>query len=98
MAETQAAATGEAISKVFEGVPADVQQTVITAIEFFGREKSEAGNKIEDVVKVNKLRNGYNTLVTSLINERLNKLNRHQMLFLCTGAIADSVEVNGSSV
>jgi hypothetical protein len=92
------AATGEAINKVFEGVPADVQETVITAIEFFSKEKSDAGNKIEDIVKVNKLRNAFNTLVTTLINERLNKLNRQQMLFLTTGALADSVEINGNRV
>jgi hypothetical protein len=98
MEETQVAATGEAINKVFEGIPADVQSTVITAIEFFAREKSDAGNKIEDVVKVNKIRNAYNTLVTSILNERLNKLNRHQMLFLCTGALADSVQINGNRV
>ena len=98
MAEMQVAATGEAINKVFEGIPADVQQTVITAIEFFNKEKSDAGNKIEDVVKVNKIRNAYNTLVTTMLNERLNKLNRHQMLFLCTGALADSVEINGTKV
>lgn len=98
MADAVITATGEAINKVFEGIPADVQQTVLTAIEFFGKEKSDAGNKIEDVVKVNKLRNGFNTLVTTMINERLNKLNRHQMLFLCTGAIADSVEIGGNKV
>ncbi|HRU39354.1 MAG TPA: hypothetical protein P5511_05710, partial [Candidatus Goldiibacteriota bacterium] len=89
MAETGTIAAGEAISRVYEGVPSDVQEIVNTALDFYGKEKSDAGNKIEDVVKVNKLRNAYNTLVTCLINERLNKLNRNQMLFLCTGAIAD---------
>ncbi|MCX8092693.1 MAG: hypothetical protein N3E50_00840, partial [Candidatus Goldbacteria bacterium] len=95
MADTETIAQGEAINKVFEGINSEVQETVLDAIEFYVREKTDSGNKIDDVIKVNKLRNAYNTLVSCLINERMNKLNRHQMLFLNTGAIADKVEING---
>lgn len=99
MSETKAEIKpGEAINYVLEGVDAEVKETVLTAIEFFSKEKSESGNKIEDVVKVNKLRNAYNTLVTSLINTRLNNLNRFQRLFLTTGAIADVVNINGKEI
>jgi|DewCreStandDraft_4_1066084.scaffolds.fasta_scaffold37422_1 hypothetical protein len=98
MADTETIAQGEAINKVFEGINSEVQETVLDAIEFYVREKTDSGNKIDDVIKVNKLRNAYNTLVSCLVNERMNKLNRHQMLFLCTGAIADKVEINGKVI
>lgn len=99
MSETKAEIKpGEAINYVLEGVDAEVKETVLTAIEFFSKEKSESGNKIEDVVKVNKLRNAYNTLVTCLINTRLNNLNRYQRLFLTTGAIADVANINGKEI
>lgn len=89
---------GEAINHIFEGLDPSIKEAVIGAIEFFGKEKSDNGNKIEDVVKVNKLRNAYNSLVTALINEKMNNMNKYQELFLCTGAIGDVVEVNGSRV
>ncbi len=89
---------GEAINYVLEGIDGEVKETVLTAIEFFSKEKSDSGNKIDDVVKVNKLRNAYNTLVTTLINTRLNNLNKYQRLFLTTGAIADIVNINGKEI
>ncbi len=89
---------GEAINYVLEGIDGEVKEIVLSAIEFFSKEKSESGNKIEDVVKVNKLRNAYNTLITSLINNRLNNLNKYQRLFLTTGAIADVVNINGKEI
>ncbi len=89
---------GEAINHIFEGLDPAVRESVMTALEFFGKEKSDNGNKIEDVVKVNKLRNAYNTLVTALINEKMNTMNKHQELFMCTGAIADTVDFNGNKV
>jgi hypothetical protein len=89
---------GEAINNIFEGVDPAVREGVMTALEFFGKEKSENGNKIEDVVKVNKLRNAYNSLVTFLINEKMNSLNKYQELFLCSGAIGDVVEINGNKI
>ena len=89
---------GEAINYVLEGIDGEVKEIVLGAIEFFSKEKSESGNKIEDVVKVNKLRNAYNTLITSLINNRLNNLNKYQRLFLTTGAIADVVNINGKEI
>lgn len=92
MAET------ETINKVFEGINTEVQKSVLDAVEFYVREKTDSGNKIDDMVKANKLRNAYNTLVSCLINERMNKLNRHQLLFLNTGAIADKVEINGKVI
>ena len=88
----------EAINKVFEGIDGAVKETVLIAIEFFGKEKSDAGKPIEDIVKVTKLRNAYNTLVSALINERMNKLNRHQSLFLTTGAIGDVATINDKEV
>lgn len=89
---------GEAINHIFEGIDQAVKDNVMGAIEFFAKEKSENGNKIEDVVKVNKLRNAYNMLVGSLINEKMNNMNKYQELFLCTGAIGDVVEVNGNKI
>jgi len=89
---------GEAINNIFEGLDPAIRENVIGALEFFGKEKSENGNKIEDVVKVNKLRNAYNTLVGALINERMNNMNKYQELFMCTGAIGDTVDINGSKI
>ncbi|MCE5300441.1 MAG: hypothetical protein LLG37_06160 [Spirochaetia bacterium] len=89
---------GEGFDKVFEGIDPALKESVRQAIEFFGKEKSENGNKIEDVVKVNKLRNAYNSLVTTIINEKLNSLNKFQELFLCTGAIGDTVDCGGNKV
>lgn len=89
---------GEAINYVMEGLDAEVRETVLTAIEFFSKEKLDSGNKIDDVVKVNKLRNAYNTLVTALINTRLNNLNKYQRLFLITGAIGDIVNIEGKEI
>ncbi|HDQ26199.1 MAG TPA: hypothetical protein ENN43_05570 [bacterium] len=97
MADTLAV-KGEAINKVFEGVEQSIQDAMLTSIEFYGKEKSDSGNKIEDVVKVNKLRTSYNALVTFLITERLNKLNKNQKLFLTTGALADYVEIDGKRI
>ena len=84
----------EAIHNVFEGLDGAVKETVFAALEFFGKEKSESGNKIEDLVKVNKLKTAYNTLISALVENRLNDLNKYQRLFLATGAIGDSVETN----
>ncbi len=98
MAEAGIIANGEAINKTFEGVDPQVKEAVLTALEFYSREKSENGNKIEDVVKVNKLKTAFNTLVTSLINDRMNKLNLNQQLFLTTGALADYCEINGTRI
>ena len=89
---------GEAINHIFEGLDQTIKDAVLGALEFFSKEKSENGNKIEDVVKVNKLRNAYNSLVSALINERMNSLNKFQELFLCTGAIADVVEIGGNKI
>jgi len=89
---------GDNLGKVLEGVDQAVREGVLTALEFYGREKSENGNKIEDVVKVNKLRTEYNKLVTSLVTTRLNDLNKNQKLFLCTGAIGDKAVINGNQV
>jgi len=98
MAETQTTVKpGEALNNVLEGVSEDIKKIVFDAVEFYGKEKSEAGHKIEDMVKVNKLRNAYNTLVSALL-DKLNKLNKFQRLFLTTGVLADVVEVNGTSV
>ena len=94
MAEAGLAVNGEAINKTFEGVDPQVKEGVLTALEFYSREKSENGNKIEDVIKVNKLKTAFNSLVSYLVNERMNKLNLNQQLFLATGAIADSCEIN----
>lgn len=98
MAEAGLAVNGEAINKTFEGVDPQVKEGVLTALEFYSREKSENGNKIEDVIKVNKLKTAFNSLVSYLVNERMNKLNLNQQLFLATGAIADSCEINGSTI
>ena len=89
---------GEAINFVLEGMDDSVKETVLSAVAFYAKEKSDSGNKIDDVVKVNKLRNAYNTLVTALINTRLNNLNKHQRLFLNTGALADIVKINGQEI
>jgi len=97
MSET-AIKEGEAINFVLEGVDQTVKDGVMTALEFFGKEKSDNGNKIEDVIKVNKLRTAYNTLITALVTTRLNDLNKQQRLFLATGAIGDSVEIGGNKI
>lgn len=89
---------GEAINYIFEGLDSTVKENVLGAIEFFGKEKSDNGNKIDDVVKVNKLRNAYNTLVGAIINQKMNNMNKHQELFMCTGAIGDFVEINGNKI
>jgi hypothetical protein len=89
---------GEAINYVLEGIDPAVKEGVLTAIEFYGKEKSENGNKIEDVIKVNKLRTAFNTLVSALITTRMNDLNKQQRLFLCSGAIGDVVEINGNKI
>lgn len=89
---------GEAINFVLEGMDDSVKETVLSAIAFYAKEKSDSGNKIDDVVKVNKLRNAYNTLVTALINTRLNNLNKYQRLFLNTGALADIIKVNDQEI
>jgi hypothetical protein len=89
---------GEAINNIFEGLDPAIKESVLGALEFFGKEKSENGNKIDDVVKVNKLRNAYNTLVSSLINERMNKMNKYQELFMCTGAIGDVVVIGDNKI
>jgi hypothetical protein len=96
--DAQQVKEGEAIIHIFEGLDPAIKENVMTALEFFGKEKSENGNKIEDVVKVNKLRNAYNTLVAALISEKLNSLNKYQDLFLCTGAIGDTVDINGNKI
>ncbi len=98
MAEAQITVKpGEAINNVLEGISEDVKKTVIDAVEFYNKEKSEAGHKIEDMVKVNKLRNAYNTLVSALL-DRMNALNKFQRLFLTTGVLADVVESNGTTI
>ncbi|MEI7542648.1 MAG: hypothetical protein WCJ94_05295 [bacterium] len=89
---------GEAINHIFEGLDSEIKANVLGAIEFFGKEKSDSGNKIDDVVKVNKLRNAYNTLVSAIINEKMNNMNKYQELFMCTGAIGDFVEINGNKI
>ncbi|MFP4466018.1 MAG: hypothetical protein ACLFP1_03105 [Candidatus Goldiibacteriota bacterium] len=88
--------TGEAISQVFEGVDEEVRNEMLAVIEFYHKEKGETGNKIEDVHKVNKLRTAFNKMITFLVNNKLNSLNKNQRCFICTGALGDIVNINGA--
>src|SRR6185436_1986852 len=48
-----------------------------------------------DKVKCEKLRKTFDSLTRNLIDRKLDSLNDAQMLFLCTGALADEVQVPG---
>lgn len=48
-----------------------------------------------DKVKCEKLRKSFDSLTRNLVDRKLDSLNDAQMLFLCTGALADEVQVAG---
>ena len=89
------AVTGTQFEQLMEGVDAETRKQVEDCIVFFSNDAdtSAAAEKI----RADKLRTGYNNLVDFMVNNRLNELNPQQTIFLCTGAIGDTITVQAAN-
>jgi len=79
-----------------DGVSPEVRTIVEEALKIFGKDPV-TNPAFTDKVKSDRLRKGFDALTRALL-ERIEALNDNQMLFLCTGALADQVDVGEGSV
>ncbi|HTB22977.1 MAG TPA: hypothetical protein VK914_09745 [bacterium] len=66
------------------------------ALKIFGKDPA-TNPAFTDKVKSDRLRKAFDSLTRSLI-DRIESLNENQMLFLCTGALADQVDLGEGSI
>ena len=81
----------EIFDRVLEGVSPEVRSIVEDGVKAFGKD-SVANPAFTDKVKSDRLRKAFDALTRQLL-DRIEALNEQQMLFLCTGALADQVDL-----
>jgi hypothetical protein len=79
-----------------DGVSPEVKAIVDDGIKAYGKD-SATNPAFTDKVKCDRLRKGFDALTRQLL-DRIEALNDNQMLFLATGALADTVDVGEGSV
>ncbi|HXC64746.1 MAG TPA: hypothetical protein VNZ67_10330, partial [bacterium] len=89
MSETIVA--NEIFDRVLEGVSPEVRVIVEDGIKAFGKDTA-ANPAFTDKVKCDRLRKAFDALTRQLL-DRIEALNSEQSLFLCTGALADQVDL-----
>ena len=89
MSETIVA--NEIFDRVLEGVSPEVRGIVEDGIKAFGKD-SATNPAFTDKVKCDRLRKAFDALTRQLL-DRIEALNEEQSLFLCTGALADQVDL-----
>lgn len=94
MSETTAA--NQIFDRVLEGVSPEVRAIVEDGVKTYGKD-SVANPSFTDKIKSDRLRKGFDALTRQLL-DRIEALNDNQMLFLCTGALADSVDLGEGTV
>jgi hypothetical protein len=81
----------EIFDRVLEGVSPEVRVIVEDGIKAFGKDTA-ANPAFTDKVKCDRLRKAFDALTRQLL-DRIEALNSEQSLFLCTGALADQVDL-----
>jgi hypothetical protein len=81
----------EIFDRVLEGVSPEVRGIVEDGIKAFGKD-SATNPAFTDKVKCDRLRKAFDALTRQLL-DRIEALNSEQSLFLCTGALADQVDL-----
>jgi len=81
----------EIFDRVLEGVSPEVRGIVEDGIKAFGKD-SATNPAFTDKVKCDRLRKAFDALTRQLL-DRIEALNEQQSLFLCTGALADQVDL-----
>ena len=94
MSETTVA--NEIFDRVMEGVSPEIRSIVEDGVKAYGKDIA-TNPAFTDKVKSDRLRKSFDALTRSLI-DRIEALNDHQMLFLCTGALADVVDLGDGPV
>ena len=89
--------TGTHYEKLMEGVDTETRKQVEDSLVFFANDADTSATA--EKLRSDKLRSGYNNLVDFLVSNKLNELNEQQMVFLCSGAIGDviNVQVNNAA-
>jgi hypothetical protein len=86
----------EIFDKVMEGLSPEVRSIMEDALKIFGKDPV-SNPAFTDKVKSDRLRKGFDAVSRALI-DRIESLNEHQQLFLCTGALADQVDLGEGPV
>src|SRR5277367_1007784 len=86
--------SGTHFEEVMKGVDEETRKQVEDGLVFFSNETDTSA--MGEKSRADKLRTAYNNLVEYLVSSSLNELNPHQMAFLCSGAIADSVTIQAA--
>ena len=94
MSETIVA--NEIFDRVLEGVSPEVRGIVEDGIKAFGKDTA-ANPAFTDKVKCDRLRKAFDALTRQLL-DRIEALNSEQSLFLCTGALADQVDLGDGPI
>jgi hypothetical protein len=81
----------EIFDRVLEGVSPEVRGIVEDGVKAFGKDTA-ANPAFTDKVKCDRLRKAFDALTRQLL-DRIEALNSEQTLFLCTGALADQVDL-----
>jgi hypothetical protein len=82
--------------RVLEGVSPEVKAIVDDGIKAYGKDPA-TNPAFTDKVKSDRLRKAFDALTRQLL-DRIEALNENQMLFLCTGALGDTVDVGEGPV
>ncbi len=90
------AVANQIFDRVMEGVSPEVRGITEDSLKIYAKDTA-ANPAITDKVKSDRLRKAFDSLTRSLL-ERIEALNDHQMLFLCTGALADQVDLGEGPV
>jgi hypothetical protein len=90
------AVVNEIFDKVMDGMTPEVRTIVEDSLKIFGKDPV-TNPAFTDKVKSDRLRKAFDAITRGLL-ERIESLNDQQMLFLCTGALADQVDVGEGSV
>jgi hypothetical protein len=90
------ATVNQVFERVLDGVSPEVRAIVEDGIKAYGKD-SVANPAFTDKVKSDRLRKAFDALTRQLL-DRIEALNDNQMLFLCTGALADTVDVGEGPV
>jgi hypothetical protein len=90
MAET--AVVNQIFEKTMEGITPECRAIVEEGLRAFAKDTA-TNPMFTDKVKCERLRKGFDSLTRNLVDRKLDSLNDQQMLFLCTGALADEVKL-----
>ncbi|MGH7441899.1 MAG: hypothetical protein ACREKE_04410, partial [bacterium] len=90
------AVANQIFDRVTDGVSPEVRGIVEDSLKIFAKDTA-TNPAITDKVKSDRLRKGFDALTRSLL-ERIEALNEEQALFLCTGALADQVDLGDGPI